>query len=464
VLNGNETNYSTMEKKHPKRRYRLACICTVVILFLSLVRTIIITGTNMESLSSLLPGDSDWKQHHWKQLVENNNDTRSENNNKNTIKYIQYSVEGGWANQVVCLKNAYELALATGRGLVLSPVVPHHRFSNRDVFESQTQTFKAKFDLEKAYKQQRPYVPLSNVLDLETSLPGLVSSVDLREFYQQQHGEKTTTIALESSVSHFNTYWIRNQTDFEGSQKQVHEKEYGFFQRYNQTFRDIVRFSETPPFRDYEVWTLLDSFKIKLHSSITKRRRNKPRIRFHESIRKAAETIRKNRWNNIPYVSVHIRGSDGKFRTSRDKAMANILDAAGDAIHEWILQNKEGGTTTVGLFVATDISGIRKNHVFQKKTTGLAKTLRDTHGIDLKLLFRESCHGWFFLDCRSLESEVSELFDRSSPVGFPGIFLDQQLAACATIDFVGTNKSTFSKLIRELRSDNLRETCAIDKG
>lgn len=40
-------------------------------------------------------------------------------------KHLEYFVQAGWSNQVVCLKHAYEIALATGRGLVLSPVVPH---------------------------------------------------------------------------------------------------------------------------------------------------------------------------------------------------------------------------------------------------------------------------------------------------------------------------------------------------
>jgi hypothetical protein len=59
------------------------------------------------------------------------------------------------------------------------------------------------------------------------------------------------------------------------------------------------------------------------------------------------------------------------------------------------------------------------------------------------------------------EKEVKTLFDRNHPrwVGYPGIFLDQQLAACADIGFVGTNESSFSDFITELREDNLEETC-----
>ena len=58
-------------------------------------------------------------------------------------------------------------------------------------------------------------------------------------------------------------------------------------------------------------------------------------------------------------------------------------------------------------------------------------------------------------------SYVKALFDRKKPgwVGYPGIFFDQQLAACATIAFVKNEGSTFSNFINELRKDNLTETC-----
>ena len=76
------------------------------------------------------------------------------------------------------------------------------------------------------------------------------------------------------------------------------------------------------------------------------------------------------------------------------------------------------------------------------------------YGIDLKLLF-SSDKGI------SNDPYVKALFDRKKPgwVGYPGIFFDQQLAACATIAFVKNEGSTFSNFINELRKDNLSETC-----
>ena len=43
-------------------------------------------------------------------------------------EYLQYFIQGGLGNQMQCLKNAYDMALATGRGLILSPIAPHFKF------------------------------------------------------------------------------------------------------------------------------------------------------------------------------------------------------------------------------------------------------------------------------------------------------------------------------------------------
>ena len=84
----------------------------------------------------------------------------------------------------------------------------------------------------------------------------------------------------------------------------------------------------------------------------------------------------------------------------------------------------------------------------------MIRSLKGSYGIDLKLLF-SSDKGI------SNDPYVKSLFDRKKPgwVGYPGIFFDQQLAACATIAFVKNEGSTFSNFINELRKDNLSETC-----
>mmetsp|Transcript_23064 Transcript_23064/g.51346 ORF Transcript_23064/g.51346 Transcript_23064/m.51346 type:complete len:148 (-) Transcript_23064:78-521(-) len=146
--------------------------------------------------------------------------------------------------------------------------------------------------------------------------------------------------------------------------------------------------------------------------------------------------------------------------------------------------------TEIGLFVATDIPNLHRDKVFRNITSTLKRTLKENHGIDLRFLFRDlyperSSNRWRKKTISLVRndsdadaaspgaardpsrkgplSEAKALFDRKNNphwVGYPGIFLDQQLAACATIGFVGTDRSTFSKLIEELRKDDLGETCA----
>jgi len=391
-------------------------------------------------------------------LQETNEDT----------KYLQYFVQAGWSNQVVCLKHAYEIALATGRGLILSPVAPHFQFFMKDVMELSTRKFNLAFDLKKAYMRQlRPnlYVPLGNVLDLDKSLPGLVAKVDFREFYQHRADRNGNSLALEASVSHFNTKWIHNQSALEGSETQVRATEHQVRLHYNQTFRDIIQFSGTPPFGGYKIWTLLDSYRVALHQSVY-RDGMKPsfRPRFHERILAASSSVQKNQWHGIPYASVHIRGSDGHFKNSKTKAINVVLNFVDLSINEWIENKKHttnaittNSTGAIGLFVATDIPNLRKDIAFQKKTSAMTRSLKDSYGINLKLLFSDDQE-------ISNEPYVKALFDHDQPgwVGYPGIFLDQQLAACSPIAFVGTEGSSFSDFINELREDNLWETCNHD--
>mmetsp|Transcript_16069 Transcript_16069/g.32976 ORF Transcript_16069/g.32976 Transcript_16069/m.32976 type:complete len:181 (+) Transcript_16069:2-544(+) len=163
-------------------------------------------------------------------------------------------------------------------------------------------------------------------------------------------------------------------------------------------------------------------------------------------------------------------------------------------IHEWIgsnalfLNHSAAGTNTtktastrpksVGLFVATDIQNIHQKSAFLEKTAALRKGLKDAHGIELKLLFSDNQNKKNAnaknakkkykksekSSASPLEPEVEVLFDRNPRnwVGYPRIFLDQQLAACASIAFAGTKGSSFSNFINTLRKDNLAEICDND--
>mmetsp|Transcript_5390 Transcript_5390/g.12796 ORF Transcript_5390/g.12796 Transcript_5390/m.12796 type:complete len:150 (+) Transcript_5390:1164-1613(+) len=118
-------------------------------------------------------------------------------------------------------------------------------------------------------------------------------------------------------------------------------------------------------------------------------------------------------------------------------------------------------TRTIGLFVATDIPNLHQDEFFQQRISFQKKALKDNHGIDVEVLLGDKNRN---SGKPATEAQVNALFDRNRPgwVGYPGIFLDQQLAACATIGFVGTEESSFSNFIRELRKDNLTETCGLD--
>mmetsp|Transcript_5390 Transcript_5390/g.12794 ORF Transcript_5390/g.12794 Transcript_5390/m.12794 type:complete len:290 (+) Transcript_5390:216-1085(+) len=215
------------------------------------------------------------------------------------VKYLEYFVQAGWSNQMVCLKNAYEIALATGRGLVLSPVVPHFAFYMNNVMNINTLEFKLRYNLKNTYLRKLSpinYIPLGNVLDLETSLPGLVSKVDFQDFCRNNAHANVHPWALEANATHFNTHWIRNQSAADGSQEEIDMTEHQVHLRYNRTFRDILGFSETSPFREYPVWTLLDSYHVALHESVFRDgRKSSFRPRFQSKILEASRAVWRDR-------------------------------------------------------------------------------------------------------------------------------------------------------------------------
>ena len=196
-------------------------------------------------------------------------------------------------------------------------------------------------DLKQHYLKKNPhksYVPLGNALDLEASLPGLVTMVDFREYYRTSESGRNFGVsswALETNVSHFNTQWIRNRPDLEGTQLTIDA--HGDHGIYNRTFQDIVRFARTPPAKDHKVWTLLDSFRgdQAFHPSIfPKVRRYFFRPRFHMRILEASRSIRERRWERIPYVAAHIRGSNGPFKGRVAESIAGVLDRVGVSLRK----------------------------------------------------------------------------------------------------------------------------------
>ena len=79
-----------------------------------------------------------------------------------------------------------------------------------------------------------------------------------------------------------------------------------------------------------------------------------------------------------------------------------------------------------------------------------AKRIEIQHTI--RVTYNATVHFW---DGRATNEEAKAL---KSTVGYPGIFLDQQLAACGEIGFTGTDSlgcySTFSRLISNIRESS----------
>ena len=113
----------------------------------------------------------------------------------------------------------------------------------------------------------------------------------------------------------------------------------------------------------------------------------------------------------------------------------------------------------MGLFVATDLPDLAKSSVFQQKRALLEQSL---NGTNLYVWFRDE-DGSNEANPTDVhpEPEVQQLFDLNATgwVGYQELFLDMQLAACASIGFVKAESSTFSNFIRILRRDNRTKTC-----
>jgi hypothetical protein len=74
------------------------------------------------------------------------------------------------------------------------------------------------------------------------------------------------------------------------------------------------------------------------------------------------------------------------------------------------------------------------------------------HNITLQLLWSKDIQR-HLQDMISKQGDADSTFFPYETVGAPSIFLDQQIAACASIGFVGTEGSTFSRFIATLRRD-----------
>ena len=76
-----------------------------------------------------------------------------------------------------------------------------------------------------------------------------------------------------------------------------------------------------------------------------------------------------------------------------------------------------------------------------EKMKMIESTILDEYNATVEFLYSTS----FNYDSDDILQEIHET------VGSAGIYIDQQVAACAPIGFEGTDKSTFSQLIQYIR-------------
>ncbi len=369
----------------------------------------------------------------------------------NSNKFLQYFVSGGWGNQVACLESANAIAWATNRTLILSPLIPHRVLHYNMVFDvKRTRTFHLAADLLSLY--QESYPRLDHVLDVDFLSPQ-VPTVDFRDFYQQVYPtlQNPNTWVMETNYSHLNTRWVVRQPELVGNLETIEAIEYNIDVRYTIQTRDLEAVGYE--FQDYDIWTLLDSYRGTKYSQLPVTFRPRLSRWIRETSR---QLLAEHDFHIFPYASVHIRGSDGPFKKPEAirNAISQSLDQISTTFVRWISASATTTATStnhtkIGLFVATDIKKLEANPIFIEKIAALRQILQNHSSTQLKILLG-----------RDLAPRVEELSknDRSFPFGelvTPSLFLDQQAAACATIDFVGTQKSTFSAFIGRLRQDQL---------
>ena len=407
---------------------------------------------------------------------------------KNSGRYLQYYVQGGWGNQIHCLSSAYFIAWATNRTLILSPVVPHNYLHYRQIFDMETRQFQLQYDLERAYLSNRlgskNYLRLDQALDVEYTLP-LVSTVDFREFYRTIYPTLSPNAVwvMERNFTHFNTRWMVGQPELEGLVEPIQAREHNQNMEYTVTIRDLPALGRTTPIADVPIWTLLDSFRAASRSRETGpvvSRLRPPNVlvknhpRFGSWIRQTAHDFlhhHSHPWgNHTPYASVHIRGSDGPFQKPKAiaKAITQGMENIEQTLRAWVssfhhdhYHNSNETTTTstlrpqysrIGLFVATDLADLDTRPLFTRRVSSLNSTLWMEHNITLQLLWSKDIQR-HLQDMISKQGDDDSTFFPYETVGAPSIFLDQQIAACASIGFVGTEGSTFSRFIATLRRD-----------
>jgi hypothetical protein len=379
-------------------------------------------------------------------------DVPTEKGGGQKVKYVLYFAESGWANQELCLEHAFYVARALNRTLILPPVMPHLGKGARiprDVFGMDSGNFKTWVDPLKFYVQKLPsfkYLSITNILDRDYSFAG-VQTIDAKVFSSKlkcQADSSTTTMTrwvMEYNYTHFNTKWVLSSSNLTGTVTTETRNEYGELRILNMTHRDIVAaFMDTTE----DILVLLDGFKSEFDTSAM----SPPfQPRMSAPIRQAARAVR-NRWKVPAYAAVHIRGGDGHFR--KDEKLNDTITTAMDHISlqltKWLLLSKNyinnsEPVDTVGLYVATDVKGLFNRTAMIREVKDLVDSLHKTSGGNTTVEV---------LSSKDIVNETQSLGN----LRYASLFMDIQMAACATIGYIGTEGSTFSQLIQDHRHGN----------
>jgi hypothetical protein len=355
-------------------------------------------------------------------------------------KYLLYFTQGGWANQQWCLKKAFIMAKCLNRILLLPPVLPHFgkgATNQATVLTNGSMWFKETHSVDTDpfyhYLTRLPneqYLPVSQVIDLDFTLPG-VKTMDVRNFHRRYDQKSLTraTIEIDYGYSHYNTLWLYNQSEIEGTVEDLTINEYTMTKQITRTARDLPSTLGSGSSEDLLVF--LDSFKAAYSENVLAavpewRPRMVPSIR---------EAVRSTIASWPPYAAIHVRTGDGPFKQRSETTIRKVFQGVTNLILNWLGLNHRSlhpHNRRIGLYVATDLPFFRQHMVFAAEVATLTETVFQQYNVAVTILSHEN---------------VGIATDLLGGMLYTDIFLDLQIPVCAPIGVQGSPGSSFSSWI-----------------
>ena len=403
--------------------------------------------------------------------------------------YLSYFASGGFGNQLQALTRAYYMARALDLTLVVLPVMPHLQpqgglvmghavFGATNVSNVSSDSNPTVFDFRKGYldaprDKGYPYVPMSQILDMVVSFPG-VDTIDFRDYAQnvlvehepsERNSKKITEWRINEAFDNTNTMWVRDRPDVEGKAINVTtwntlSPRHKFREVVNVTIllRDIRATLLTEgSAKDADTLVVMDAFATRLDERSLQRPKFAPCYAL--SIRRLSEKIRGEEFHNLPYAAVHIRGSDGQFRDNFEPSVVNQqVNATKDLFVSQIRNNSATYTSTkedistlqrqeaeLGLFIMTDV----QNGTLTLEGKDMVKIVRegfDNLRSDMKARFNVTIQLFYSAMLPNYADILGSMPDANN-------FVEQQLAVEAPLGFVPFPVSTFSEIVSTMRKN-----------